>query len=129
LRTDQLTGSLLMIVISLACSLGGQLVLKAGASSTGSFAPVGAGPITVLLASARSPLIWIGLILSGASAFTWIIVLTKVDLSLAYPLGAINYALAVVLSRFILAEPVPPLRWLAILVICTGIVMLARSSR
>jgi multidrug transporter EmrE-like cation transporter len=129
LKAEQLTGSLLMIVISLACSLGGQLVLKVGASSSGSLAPVGAGPIAVLLASARSPLTWLGLILSGASAFAWIIVLAKVDLSLAYPLGAINYALVVVLSRFLLAEPVPPLRWLSILVICTGIVLLARSSR
>lgn len=120
----QLASSALLIIFSLASSLGGQLSLKMGATPAG-----GAGLLATLTVASRSPLVWLGLALYGLGALTWIVVLSRVDLSLVYPLGAINYALIVVLSRIFLGEAVPPLRWVAVATICVGIVLLARSGR
>jgi multidrug transporter EmrE-like cation transporter len=126
---DLSLSSVLLVAMSLGTSLGGQLALKIGATQ---YAPAGSGAggfVVTLQQSARSPMVWLGLILYGLSAITWIVVLSRLELSLVYPLGAINYVLIVVLSRFVLGEAVPPMRWIAVSVICAGIVLLARSAR
>lgn len=124
-----LVSSTLLIIISLGSSLAGQLALKMGATQGGSADMAASGFVTTLSMAARQPLVWLGLGLYGLGALSWIVVLSRLDLSLVYPLGAINYALIVVLSRLVLGETIPPWRWLAVGLICAGIILLARSAR
>jgi drug/metabolite transporter (DMT)-like permease len=58
----------------------------------------------------------------------WIAVLARLELSLAYPFLALNFVLVALSSRLILGESVPALRWAGILVICLGILLVARSD-
>ena len=61
-------------------------------------------------------------------ALAWISVLSRLDLSLAYPFLALNFVLITLISRVFLGETVPTLRWLGILVIVGGILLVARSN-
>ena len=63
-----------------------------------------------------------------ASALAWIAVLSRLDLSVAYPFLALNFVLVTLVARFFLGESVPPLRWLGILVIIGGILLVAKST-
>jgi multidrug transporter EmrE-like cation transporter len=126
---SQLVSSLGLILLSVAGGVAGQLAIKVGVTRAGAAAVEAAGPISTLITAFRSPLVWLGLGLYGLGALAWILVLTRLDLSLAYPFLALNFILIAVASRLLLGEAIPPLRWGGIAVICIGILLIARSAR
>jgi multidrug transporter EmrE-like cation transporter len=124
-----LISSLGLILLSVTSGVAGQLALKVGVAHVGAGAIEVAGPVSTLITAFRSPLVWLGLALYGLGALAWILVLTRLDLSLAYPFLALNFVLIAVVSRLFLGEAIPSLRWGGILVICFGILLIARSAR
>lgn len=97
----------------------GQLILKTGMNQVGKFD---------LVRSFTNPLVLLGLMFYAASLILWMMVLTKENLSFVYPLVAFSYVVTVTLSRFVLNEPVPGLRWLGLAVIVIGILLVAKSA-
>jgi drug/metabolite transporter (DMT)-like permease len=71
--------------------------------------------------------VWAGLLLFGISAAVWIVVLSRVSLSFAYPFAALTYIIIVLFDRVILKVPVPGLRWAGVMLIATGIVLISRT--
>lgn len=57
--------------------------------------------------------------------FTWLVVLSESDLSLALPLTALTFVLGTVLARFWLGETVTMTRWMGTAVIAVGVAMVA----
>jgi hypothetical protein len=57
-------------------------------------------PIHSAARVAREPFIWAGLILFAVSAVVWIVVLSRVSLSFAYPFAAITYIVIVLFDGF-----------------------------
>lgn len=118
----------LLIGLSIAMSVAGQITMKLGInqSSPGGFAD--SSPIEVLLTAVRSPLVLLGLVFYGLGAAAWIVVLSRLDLSYAYPFIALNFVLIALVSRLVLAESIPAVRWAGIGMICIGIVLIARGQ-
>lgn len=96
----------------------GQLILKSGMNQVGQF---------TLLKTFTNPLVLVGLGFYGLSAVLWLSVLSREALSFVYPLVAMSYVLTVILSKLILHETVPSLRWLGLAVIVLGILLVAKS--
>jgi undecaprenyl phosphate-alpha-L-ara4N flippase subunit ArnE len=69
----------------------------------------------------------LGLTFYVMGAAFWLMVLSKLDLSLAYPMLALTYVLIPLASQFILGEQVPALRWLGVGVIFVGVVIVAQT--
>jgi multidrug transporter EmrE-like cation transporter len=61
------------------------------------------------------------------SLLVWIVGLSRVDLSLAYPLLSLGYVMATFGAYYFFGEPVSAQRMLAIGVIIVGVVLLTRS--
>ena len=116
-----------LVLLSVASGVAGQTVIKLGVSQPGA-AEATQNLIALVTLILRSPLVLLGLMLYGIGALAWIAVLSRLDLSMAYPFLALNFILVTVSSRFLLGEEVPTLRWLGILVICSGIWLVARSN-
>jgi drug/metabolite transporter (DMT)-like permease len=72
-------------------------------------------------------MVWLGLFLYGLSAVFWMTVLSRVDLSFAYPMVGFSYVIVLLFSALLLGEQVSPLRWLGTLVIVLGIVLVTRT--
>ena len=120
--------SMIFVLISVAFGVTGQIALKTGMTQVGHIggAQLNAiGPTVVRVAT--TPLVILGLASYGVGAIAWLIVLSRLDLSVAYPFLALNFVLITLASRFILGETVPSLRWLGVLVICAGVLIVARS--
>jgi drug/metabolite transporter (DMT)-like permease len=115
---------LLTTVTASACA---QLALKLGMSSPGVVAALPQGGRGILLAVASSPLVWTGLTIYGLSVAVWLWILTKVDLSLAYPFVGISFIVVMLFGTFLLNEAVTPLRMAGTILIATGCVLVARS--
>lgn len=68
-----------------------------------------------------------GIILYLVSMFFWIKVLSKIDLSVAYPFVSVGIVLTVLLASAALGESVPPMRWLGIFVTLCGVYITVSS--
>lgn len=84
-------------------------------------------PLQIVFSFVKSPLIILGLSLFIISAFLWIIALTRVDLSFAYPLVGTSYVLILLFSRVFLGENVNTYRWLGALLIALGVALISRG--
>ena len=116
-----------LILLSVTTAVAGQTAIKIGVSQPG--ASEAAGSIGSLVGMIlTSPMVLLGLMLYALGALAWIAVLARVDLSLAYPFLALNFVLVALVSKFVLGETIPPLRWAGIAVICVGILVVAKSS-
>lgn len=122
--------SIAILVVSVIFATAGQITLKAAMESIGR---IGSAQVSdagqTLLRAFKEPLLWIGLILFGISAIFWLVVLSRVDLSLAYPFVGISYIVVVALARFLFHEQVPGLRWVGVCVIALGIALIGFSSK
>lgn len=122
-----LVSAFLLILLSTAFGVAGQTALKLGVSQPG-VAENATGVVSIIGLIFKSPLMMLGLVFYGLGALAWIAVLSRLDLSVAYPFLALNFVLVTLSGRFLLGETVPPLRWLGILVIIAGILLVAKST-
>lgn len=124
-----MTQSLALIALSVLSGVSGQTAIKMGLEQ-GKIEMLGlAAPLQTIQLILHAPLVLTGLLLYAFGALSWIIVLSRLDLSYAYPFLAVNFVLITLVSRLVLGESVPPMRWMGILVICVGILIVAGSAR
>ena len=95
---------------------GAQLLLKAGTNAR----PLG-------LALAIEPHILAGLACYVVSVVVWVIGLSKVPVSIAYPMLSIGYVVNAIAAYYWLGEAVTPMRLAGIGVIIVGVFIVARS--
>ncbi len=124
---SNLSSALLLILLSTVFGVAGQTALKLGVSQPG-VAENANGALAIIGLIFKSPWMILGLVFYAAGALAWIAVLARLDLSVAYPFLALNFVLVTLSGRFLLGETVPPLRWLGILVIIAGILLVAKST-
>jgi multidrug transporter EmrE-like cation transporter len=131
-RSPRATGAIvaILLVVSVSFAVAGQLTLKSAMERVGRIgtAQVSA-PLETIGRVAREPLLWAGLTLFGISAVFWLIVLSHVPLSVAYPVVGLSYVIIVTFSRLVLHEHVPTLRWLGVVVVAMGIAIVGWSFR
>jgi uncharacterized membrane protein len=75
----------------------------------------------------KNPFIILGMFCYVLSSFTWLMTLSKTDLSKAYPILSSTYALIPILSWVVFKDVITTVRWLGIAIVCVGIVFMARS--
>ena len=116
-----------LVLAAIVLGTTGQLLLKAGINSVGAFAFTLENALQVGLKLAREPRF-----LGGASCYVvsfavWIMALSRVDVSVAYPMVSIGVVLNAVLAWWMLGEAVTPMRILGIGIIIVGVWVVARS--
>lgn len=119
---------LLIIIVSVGLSALAQLSLKIGSAALSPDIPLRALP-TVAIAKAvfLNPHILIGFFLYGIGALTWLLVLSRVELSVAYPFVALGLIVTMLLGALVLQESVGLLRMLGGLLIVLGVLCVAYS--
>ena len=119
---------LLLILVNVLLTSLAQVVLKAGMSTQAVLGSLDGG---IRLASVgtvfTSPFVILGLVMYFASAFIWLIVLSKVEVSLAYPFVGLGFIVTMVLGAMVHGDAVGFTRVLGTLLVATGVVVLARS--
>jgi multidrug transporter EmrE-like cation transporter len=118
-----------LAVASVLLATTGQFLLKAGMDRVGY---VGAdrirNPMGLALTVARTPQVVAGLAIFGVSAAFWLVLLSRVPLSTAYPFAGLTYILTTLVARYALKEHVPGMRWVGIALIIGGIIIVGRTS-
>ena len=104
-----------------------QLLLKAGTSAVGHFAFTSENLFPVGWQLATQPLILGGISAYGLSLIVWIMALSRVDVSIAYPMVSIGYVLTALAAWQFLGESISAMRIAGMGVIILGVLIVARS--
>ena len=119
--------TLLLILSATLLGVVGQLILKHGMTQMGPLGvSVGQAP-QLVWRMATSPFVVIGLLIYGGGTFFWLIALSRVDLSYVYPFASLSYVLIFFASWAMFHEQISLLRVAGMLVICVGVLLIARS--
>jgi drug/metabolite transporter (DMT)-like permease len=105
---------------------GAQLLLKAGTNALGVIG-VGSDWGRQLGRVALEPHIVAGLGCYVVSVAVWIIGLSRVPVSIAYPMLSLGYIVNAIAAHYLLGESVTASRWLGIGFIIVGVWLVARS--
>lgn len=117
-----------IIFLGVLLNSAAQLLLKAGAKALG---PISMGSAASLWQAAWSaigqPWIPLGLACYFISAGLWILALTRVDVTIAYPMLSMGYVIAALLAWHWFGETLSTQRVIGIAIILVGVAVLARS--
>lgn len=79
--------------------------------------------LRVLLRTLRIPWMWLGLALMALAFFAFLALLSWEDVSFVVPTTALSYLFGALGGRFLLGERLPAKRWLGVLLVCLGVLL------
>ena len=120
-------GDLAWLLLGVALNAGAQLGLKAATAVTGRIDGNAASLWSSGLQIATVPVFWLSLFAYGVSVVVWIIGLSRVPVSQAYPVLSLGYVLAAALAWPLLGEAVTGQRMVGIIVIIAGVWLVTRT--
>ncbi len=121
-----------LILLSVLLAAVAQLTLKHGMTQvTGrGVVPLDLGdPVETLRRVVTNVSVLGGLGMFVLSAAVWLVVLSRVSLSFAYPFASLTYVLILLFDRFVLGDQVYALRWAGVMLIVVGIVLISRTHQ
>lgn len=83
--------------------------------------------VTIMASALKNPYVLFGLFAYTLAAGTWIAVLSRVDVSFAYPMLSLGYVAILILSGLFLNESMTFIRISGTVLIVAGIVLIFRS--
>jgi multidrug transporter EmrE-like cation transporter len=115
----------LIMAVSIGLAVAGQLLMKKGMRAFGTF-PV-SQLLTRVIPMFLNPWVFIGFVCFGLSSIFWLVVLSRLPLSLVYPMVSVAYVVVALLSMVFFRENVTLVRWSGIAVIILGVILISRS--
>lgn len=115
------------VLMSTILGVTGQLMLKIGMTRMGAVRLAGRSLPGLVFSLATNWYVTGGLLIYGTGVFFWLIALSRAPLSYTYPFASLSYALITLVSFAILREKISWLRMLGVLVICSGVMIVAFS--
>jgi multidrug transporter EmrE-like cation transporter len=116
------------LVTGVLLNAGAQLLLKAGTNRLG-IVTLAPGVFTTTLSRiAAEGHVLAGIALYGVSVVVWIAGLSRVPVSVAYPMLSLGYIVNALAAQYLFGEAVSMQRWLGIGFIVLGVWLVARST-
>jgi multidrug transporter EmrE-like cation transporter len=116
-----------LILAGVLLNAAAQLLLKAGTNAVGRFEFSAANLLPVGMRLAFEPHIAAGIACYVVSVVVWIMALSRVEVSIAYPMLSIGYVVNAIAAWYLFGEAVTPMRLAGIGVIVVGVFLVARS--
>lgn len=117
----------LYIFATIGFTVYGQLILKWRIAKFGTLPTDLFEKLKFLISLLFDPAIFSGFFAAFLASLAWMAAMTKFDLSHAYPFMSLNFVVVLLLSGWLLNEPVTLLRVLGIVLIVCGTVVAARG--
>jgi len=104
-----------------------QLLLKAGTNATGVITLTRDNWLPTFLGMATEGHFVAGIALYAISVVVWILGLSRVPVSIAYPMLSLGYVVNAIAAHYLFGESVSLSRWLGIGFVIVGVWLVARS--
>jgi multidrug transporter EmrE-like cation transporter len=116
-----------LVMFGVLLNAAAQVLLKAGTNAIGHFEFSGANLVPIGWKVATQPYIIGGLTCYVVSVVVWILALSRVEVSIAYPMLSIGYVINAIAAYFLFGEAVGVQRLVGIGIIVIGVYVVARS--
>jgi len=116
-----------ILLTGVLLNAGAQLALKAATTGTGPIAVAGGSLRSSALVLATAPWFWVAIAAYGFSVLVWVVGLSRVPVSQAYPLLSLGYVVNALAAWWLLSETLSLSRVAGIAIIIVGVVLVARS--
>lgn len=117
-----------LILLGVFLNATAQLLLKAGMGQIGHFEFSWTNALPIGLKVAANPPIITGLFMYVMSVAVWLLVLSRVQVSYAYPMLSIGYVVNALAAYYFFGEPLTSLRVLGIFIIIAGVYLVAQTN-
>ncbi len=122
-----MTAGYSLILFGVLLNATAQLLLKAGTNAVGRFEFAAQNIVPVATRVAFEPHILAGMMCYAVSLVVWIMGLSRVEVSVAYPLLSLGYVINAVGAWYLFGESVGGMRIAGIGLIIVGVYLIARS--
>ena len=116
------------ILFTVMTNAAAQLMLKQGMMSLGPLSFEGTNPLIKILQIVFSPWVFAGLVTFVISMASHLYVLSKVELSFAYPFLSLAYVAVAIFAYFVFREDLNAYRIAGIALICVGTIVIAQGG-
>ena len=117
--------NIVLILLSVLLNCAAQLLIRKGMLIEGE---VGMQNMLSHVASMITNVwLWGAMLCYALSIFLWMSVLSKVEVSYAYPFLSVGYVVSAVAGYALFNENLSPIRIAGIIVICIGVILISRS--
>ena len=120
--------TLIMVLAMVVCANAGDLMLKRGMSQIGPVQLTASGVAQTFRLTVTSGTIWIAILFLSGFLLSYMTVLSWADYSYVMPAGAFGYALLTLLAVVFLHESVSPRRWIGVVFICAGVMLVGQTK-
>jgi multidrug transporter EmrE-like cation transporter len=121
------SAAFLMLMAGVLLNAGAQLLLKAGTNVLGVITLTRETWLDTFARMATQGYFVLGAACYAVSIVVWILGLSRVPVSVAYPLLSVGYIINAVAAHYLFGESVTLTRWLGIGFIVVGVWLVARS--
>lgn len=119
---------IVFILFTVMTNAAAQLMLKQGMITLGPISFEGVNPLVRVLQIVFSPWVFVGLLTFVVSMASHLYVLSKVELSFAYPFLSLAYVAVAIFAYFVFREDLNAFRIAGIGFICIGTVLIAQGG-
>ena len=116
-----------LILFGVLLNASAQLLLKAGTNAVGRFEFAAANIVPVATRVAFEPHILAGMSCYAVSLVVWIMGLSRVQVSIAYPMLSLGYVINALGAWYLFGESVGAMRIAGVGLIVAGVCLIARS--
>jgi len=117
-----------LILFTVLTNFASQIMLKKGMTLVAPFEPTVSAMLSNVFSIVFSPWVFFGLLTMAVSMGSHLVVLSRVEISFAYPFLGLSFVLITLWGHFALGEAVTLWRVLGVLLICAGVALVARSG-
>ena len=118
-----------LIMLGVLLNAAAQLFLKEGMRRIGHFEFIWANAVPITMQVAGNVFVLGGLFCYVISVAVWLLVLSRVEVSFAYPLLSVGYIVNAVAGYYLFQENLSMTRITGILIICVGVYFVTRSCK
>lgn len=119
--------NIFLLLICVFINTAAQIALKIGMERIGHFAFTLANFLPITWQTLCSPWVMGGIFLFCVSTGFWLMLLSRVPVSIAYPMISISYISSAIVAHYWLGESLSMMRIVGIMVILVGVYLVARS--
>ena len=117
-----------LLLFNVILSVLGQILLKQGMNQVGEISGSFQQMAPKLIQALMNPFVVGGIGGYGSTTLIWLVVLSRIKLSVAYPMISLGYMFSILFSWLLFKEDVPKIRVLGAFVICIGVYLVSMGE-
>ena len=118
----------ILLIVNVFLTVIGQILMKQGMNQIGKIGGSLTDIVPKLIQAFTNPFVIGGISVYGFTTMLWLIILSRVKLSIAYPMLSLGYIFSIFFAWLLFRESVPKVRILGAVVIWLGVYLVASGE-